>query len=91
MNSRPMKFLFPQGRCFFFHSGTPTSLSAHRYSKAYPMLPPRSKMDRFAVIGNSSEPLTIVAKLSILDAFGSPQYTSDVHLTSTISTHGLQK
>ena len=39
-----------------------------------------SKMESFATIVNGYKPLTIVAKLSILNVFGSPGYASDISL-----------
>ena len=54
-----------------FSYGTPL-VADSGCSKACPILPPKSKTDRFASTGNVSEPLTIVAKLSFLDVFVSP-------------------
>ena len=64
---------------FLYHSGTPANSSAHRCSKAYPILSPRPKMDRFATIGNTSERLTFCKDIH-LRCFMTTRYASDVHI-----------
>ena len=47
--------------------------------EAYPRLPQRFKIERFAAIFTSFGPVTIVTKLTISDVCGSPGYGSEIH------------